>query len=280
MDVRTTLAAAAEIRSLTIGAMASFGAGHIGGCMSVCDILAVLFQDVMRIDPANPSDPERDWLVLSKGHSGPALYAALAYRGYFDPAELRTLNANGTRLPSHADRLKTPGVDISTGSLGQGMSLATGVALGNKMQGLESTTFVIVGDGELQEGQNWEAVQFIANRQVDNLVIIVDNNHRQLDGYTADICEPFSLPAKFAAFGLGVIEGDGHDVRAIHEAITAARAAPRPTVVVLDTEKGHGCSFAEFDGYNHYMPITAEMAESAIAEVGRRLAEELEPTHA
>ena len=280
MDVRATLAAAAEIRTLTIDAMASFGAGHIGGCMSVCDILAVLYHDVMDVDPGDPTKPDRDWLVLSKGHSGPALYAALARRGYFDPAELRTLNADGTRFPSHADRLKTPGVDISTGSLGQGLSLATGVALGNKMRGLDSTTFVIVGDGELQEGQNWEAVQFLADRQLDNLVVIVDNNRRQLDGYTADICDPFSLPEKFAAFGLAVLEGDGHDVRAIHENLTAAVTARRPTVVVLATEKGHGCNFAEFDGYNHYMTITAAMAESAIAEVGRRLAAELEPTHA
>lgn len=280
MDVRATLAAAAEIRTLTIDAMASFGAGHIGGCMSVCDILAVLYEDVMDVDPHDPGKPDRDWLVLSKGHSGPALYAALAYRGYFDRAELSTLNADGTRFPSHADRLKTPGVDISTGSLGQGMSLATGVALGNRMRGLDSTTFVIVGDGELQEGQNWEAVQFIANRQPDNLVIIVDNNRRQLDGYTADICDPFSLPDKFRAFGLDVIEDDGHDVRAIHAAITEAQASPRPTVVVLNTEKGHGCSFAEFDGYNHYMTITAEMAASAIAEIDQRLAAQLETTDA
>lgn len=280
MDVTATRAAAAEIRTLTIGAMASFGAGHIGGCMSVCDILAVLYTDIMNVDPHDPGKPDRDWLVLSKGHSGPALYAALAYRGYFDRAELLTLNADGTRFPSHADRLKTPGVDISTGSLGQGLSLATGVALGNRMRGLASTTFVIVGDGELQEGQNWEAVQFIANRELENLVIIVDNNRRQLDDWTARICEPFSLPDKFAAFGLGVIEDDGHDVRAIHAAITAAQAARRPTVVVLNTEKGHGCSFAEFDGYNHYMTVTAEMAESAIAEIERRLAAETEPTHA
>lgn len=280
MEVATTLAAAAEIRTLTIRAMGSFGAGHIGGCMSVCDILAVLYQDIMNVDPGDPAWPDRDWLVLSKGHSGPALYAALAYRGFFDRAELCTLNADGTRLPSHADRLKTPGVDISAGSLGQGMSMAVGVALGNKMRGMAGTTFVIVGDGELQEGQNWEAVQFVAHRQLDNLVIIVDNNRRQLDGFTADICDPFSLPDKFAAFGLGVIEDDGHDVRAVHAAITAAQAAPRTTVVVLNTEKGHGCSFAEFDGYNHYMTITAEMASSAIAEIDRRLAADLEQTHA
>ena len=279
MDIKTTLEAAAQIRKLTIRSMEAAGYGHIGGSMSVCDVLAVLYTDILRIDPKDSKKKDRDWLVLSKGHCGPALYAALAYRGYFDKSELVTLNANGTHLPSHCDRLKTAGVDLSTGSLGQGLSLAAGAALGNKMQGINSRVFVIVGDGELQEGQNWEAVQFVAHRQLNNLVLIVDENKRQLDGYTADICRPFSLKAKFEAFGLDAIEADGHDVRAIDNALKEAIGSGKPTAVILSTDKGHGCNFAEIDGFNHYMVISHEMAASAIAEIDERLAQAYERLH-
>jgi len=271
MNYKATLAAAAEIRKLTIRAMESAGYGHIGGSMSLCDMLAVLYTDIMNIDPANSKKEDRDWIVLSKGHCGPALYAALAYKGYFDIEKLKTLNANGTNLPSHCDRLKTNGIDISTGSLGQGISLATGVALGNKIRGITSTVYVIVGDGELQEGQNWEAIQFIAHRQLNNLVIIVDNNKRQLDGYTKDICNPFNLKNKFEAFGLNALETDGHDVRSIYSALLEARGLSCPTAVIMNTEKGHGCNFAEIDGFNHYMVITHEMTEAAILEINSRL---------
>lgn len=271
MDVKTTAAAAAEIRKLTIGAMEAAGYGHIGGAMSICDVLAVLYTDMMNIDPKDSGKKDRDWLVLSKGHCGPALYAALAYRGYFDREELKTLNQNGTNLPSHCDRLKTNGVDLSTGSLGQGLSLAVGAAMGNRLQGIKSTVYVIVGDGELQEGQNWEAIQFIAHRRLNNLVLIVDNNKRQLDGYTKDICNSFDLKAKFLSFGLDAIETDGHDVKAIYDALQRAKNALMPTAVVLNTEKGHGCRFAETDGFNHYMVVTHEMAEEAFAEIDARL---------
>ncbi len=279
MDVRLTMAAAAEIRKLTIRSMAAAGYGHIGGSMSICDVLAVLYTDILRIDPKDIQKKDRDWFVLSKGHCGPALYAALAYKGYFDVSELNTLNANGTNLPSHCDRLKTKGVDLSTGSLGQGLSLAAGAALGNRLQGINSRVFVIVGDGELQEGQNWEAVQFIAHRQLNNLVLIVDDNKRQLDGYTKDVCNPFRLKAKFEAFGLGAVEADGHDVRAVYDALTQAGNSDRPTAVILSTEKGHGCNFAEIDGFNHYMVITHEMADSAIAEIDERLNKAYEQIH-
>ncbi len=270
MDVKAAMAAAAEIRKLTIRAMEAAGYGHIGGSMSICDLLAVLYTEVLNIDPRNSKKKDRDWVVLSKGHCGPALYAALAYRGFFDKLELKTLNAGGTKLPSHCDRLKTNGIDISTGSLGQGLSLATGVAVGNSMQGIKSTVYAIVGNGELQEGQNWEAIQFIAHRRPDNLVIIVDDNKRQLDGFTRDICEPFSLKDKFMAFGIDAIEVNGHDVKEIYEALDKAKREA-PFAVILNTEKGHGCNFAETDGFNHYMVITHEMAESAIAEIDKRL---------
>lgn len=271
MNVKATMAAAAEIRKLTIRAMESAGYGHIGGSMSICDLLAVLYTDILNIDPSDLKKRDRDWVVLSKGHCGPALYAALAYRGYFDAEELKTLNKGGTKLPSHCDRLKTPGVDLSTGSLGQGLSLAAGAALGNRLQGINSTVYAIVGDGELQEGQNWEAIQFIAHRQMDNIIIIVDNNKRQLDGFTKDICDPFSLKDKFISFGLKTYEADGHDVGGIYEALIAAKQYHGPSALILDTEKGHGCNFAEIDGFNHYMVITHDMAESAIAEIDERL---------
>lgn len=272
MDKKATMKAAADIRKLCIEELAAAGYGHIGGSMSICDILAVLYTDVLDIDPKNPKDPDRDYVVLSKGHCGPALYATLAYKGYFPKEMLMTLNQGGTSLPSHCDRLKTPGIDISTGSLGQGLSLGSGVAVGKKIQGRGGRVFVIVGDGELQEGQNWEAIQFIAHRSLDNIVLIVDNNRRQLDGYTEDICRTFDYRRKFESFGLHAFEADGHDVCDIYDKLTLA-AKTGPAAVIMNTEKGHGCSFAEIPGFNHYMVISKEMADEAIREVDRRLEE-------
>ena len=265
---------AAEIRKNCIRALESAGSGHIGGSMSVADVLAVLYGDIMNIDPQNPQWEDRDWLVLSKGHCGPALYATLALKGYFDKEELLTLNKGGTNLPSHCDRLKTTGIDISTGSLGQGLSLASGIALGKRLQGIPGKVFAILGDGELQEGQNWEALMFIAHRKLTNLVTLVDNNRRQLDGYVKDICNEEDLGKKFDAFGFEVRRVNGHDVSALYEAISR-EAGDRPVAIICDTEKGHGCCFAEFDGFNHYMPVSHEDAERAIAEIDRRLEAEL-----
>ncbi|MBQ7164321.1 MAG: transketolase [Clostridia bacterium] len=270
---KTTALAAAEIRKLCIRSLASIGSGHIGGCMSVSDILAVLYTDIMNIDPKKPHDESRDWLMMSKGHCGPALYATLALKGYFKKEELFTLNRGGTNLPSHCDRLKTVGIDISTGSLGQGLSLAAGVAYGKTLRGIGGRVYAVLGDGELQEGQNWEAFQFIAHRNVKNLITIIDNNRRQLDGYTADICDPFSLKEKFQAFGLDAREVDGHDVTDIYKSLKAAENTQKPAVLICNTEKGHGCNFAEIPGFNHYMPVTEELADSAIAEIDRRLEE-------
>ncbi len=271
MDKKRCLSAAAEIRKLAITAMESAGFGHVGGSMSICDALAVLYEEVMNIDPRNPEKEDRDRLVLSKGHCGPALYAALAYKGFFPKEDLLTLNANDTRLPSHCDRLKTVGIDISTGSLGQGLSLGSGVAMGNKMKGLNNYTYVIVGDGELQEGQNWEAVQFIAHRCLSNIIILVDNNKRQLDGYTQQVCRQFDIKQKFESFGLFAVKVDGHDVEAIFNGILHAQNSGMPAAVILETEKGHGCNFAEIPGFNHYMVFDKEMAQQACREIDRRL---------
>ncbi len=267
--------AAAKIRKLTIRALADFGYGHIGGSMSVCDLYGVLYSGVLNIDSKNPNKIDRDWVVMSKGHSGPALYSALAYAGFFPISDLKTLNANATNLPSHCDRLKTCGIDLSTGSLGQGISLGMGAALGNKLQGIDSYTYIILGDGELQEGQIWEGVQFAAHHRLDNVIIFIDNNHKQLDGTIEEVCRQFDLAMKFSAFGWEAIRIDGHNTDSIYEAILQAKENNGPVVIIMDTIKGQGCSFAELVAFNHYMIISQEMSEEACKEIDRRLETQL-----
>ena len=273
MDIKKLKFTAADIRKLTIRAMEAAGYGHIGGSMSICEVLAVLYDGIMNIDPQHPDKEDRDLLVLSKGHCGPALYAALAWKGYFDRELLKTLNQNGTSLPSHCDRLKTPGIDLSTGSLGQGVSIGIGAALGSKMKGIKNTVFIIAGDGELQEGQVWEGVQFAAHRNLDNIVLIVDVNKRQLDGWVKDICDEFDLKEKFNAFGFEAFHVDGRDCGDIYKGLKEAKECNKPSVVLLDTDKGQGCTFAEKAAFNHYMVITGQMADEAIAKIDRRLGE-------
>ncbi len=264
---------AAEIRKETIRAMAAIGFGHIGGSMSIADVLAVLYGRVMRFDPQNPQWEERDMLVLSKGHCGASLYAALALSGFFPLADLKTLNRPNTNLPSHCDRLRTRGVDMSTGSLGQGISTAIGIALGNRIKKIGSDTYVILGDGELQEGQVWEGVQFAAHRGLDNLIVFVDHNQKQLDGRLDDICRPFDLKAKFEAFGFKCRKVRGYVVEEIYDAVCCARETNgQPTAIILETNKGIGCLFAEEADFNHYMVIDEAMAEEACCEIDRRLA--------
>lgn len=267
--------AAEEIRKMTILSMAHAGFGHIGGCMSLCEVLAVLYGAILNVDPKDPQKKDRDRLVLSKGHCGPALYAALAWKGYFDRELLKTLNKNGTRLPSHCDRLKTPGIDLSTGSLGQGISLGIGAALGCKMKQFKNHVYIIVGDGELQEGQIWEGVQFAAHRKMDNIILIVDCNKRQLDGWVDNICNPYDTGQKLTAFGFEVFHAAGQDCGDIYDALVKAKSAGKPAAVLLDTQKGQGCSFAEKADFNHYMVINFEMADEAIREIDHRMEEEL-----
>ena len=185
--IRELKAFAVRIRMAAVEAIHAIGSGHIGGALSIADVLAVLYGGEMRIDPANPKWPERDKLVCSKGHAGPAVYGTLALKGYFPYEALKTLNRPGTNLPSHCDRNKTPGVDMTTGSLGQGTSLACGMALGDKLRGRDSRVFLIVGDGESNEGQVWEAIAFAAAKKLDNLVLLLDWNKRQLDGWTENV---------------------------------------------------------------------------------------------
>ncbi|SUB70261.1 Transketolase [Pluralibacter gergoviae] len=219
---------ARDIRVATLKSLTHLGFGHYGGSMSVVETLAVLYGDVMRIDPGDPDWPGRDYFVLSKGHAGPALYSTLAIKGYFPVAELDTLNQNGTRLPSHPDRLKTRGVDATTGSLGQGISIAGGMALSHKLAGRTNRVFCIVGDGELNEGQCWEAFQFIAHHRLNNLTVFVDWNKQQLDGTLDEIISPFNLAEKFAAFGFDAVTVKGDDIPGLLAAVKPVPDAGAP----------------------------------------------------
>jgi len=257
---------ARQIRIATLEELGHLGFGHIGGAMSIVDLLAVLYGKVMRYKPDDPRWEGRDWLVLSKGHAGPALYATLALKGFFPYEMLKTLNQGGTNLPSHADRNKTPGVDMTTGSLGQGMSTGLGVALGLKMDGRPNRVYIILGDGECQEGQIWEGVLFGGNAKLDNLIVFVDYNKQQLDGYVDNINPLGDLRAKWEQFGWFAQEVDGHDVGQIYEAICRAQAAEgQSSVIILHTIKGKGCTFAEGVELNHHMRFTKEQIEEAIA---------------
>lgn len=263
----------ADIRIQTIRALAAAGYGHIGGSMSIADALGALYGGVMNIRPGEPEWEDRDFLVLSKGHCGPALYATLALLGYFPVEELKTVNRGGTRLPSHCDRLRTPGVDMSTGSLGQGMSSAEGIALGNRLKGLSSYTYCILGDGECQEGQVWEGAELAAQLKLDHLIVLVDENKKQLDGPVDAVRTGQDLAAKWRAFGWRVERVAGWDAGAIAEAVERAKAHPGvPTTLILDTLKGLGADFAEAAAFNHYMVISPETAEAAVREIERRLA--------
>jgi len=259
---------AKQIRITTLKEFGYTGFGHIGGAMSIVELLAVLYGEVIRIDPKNPQWAERDNLVLSKGHSGPALYATLALKGYFPLEMLQEINKCGGRLPSHVDRTKTPGIDMTAGSLGQGLSVAAGIALGDRLSGYDSKTYCIVGDGELDEGQNWEAIMFAAQYELGNLTLFVDANKIQLDGWTKDVMNLGSVKEKLSAFGWSVLEVDGHDTNAIYNAIKSVQHPKKPSAVVLHTIKGKGVKFVEDAApNNHHMTFTKEQIDDAIRTI-------------
>ena len=256
---------AEEIRVTTLEAFDNLGFGHVGGCMSVVELLSVLYGDVMKINPENPDWSERDRLVVSKGHVGPAVYATLALKGYFPIDELKTINQGGTKLPSHCDRNKTRGIDMTTGSLGQGYSAAIGIALGNKMSKSDAYTYLIVGDGELNEGQNWEAAMFAAHYKLDNLITFVDWNKQQLDGLTKDVMDMGDLNQKFTAFGSFTQTVNGHDIEAILNAVDKAKNTKgKPSVIILDTVKGNGCTLTEGVVPCHHIAFTKEQMAPAL----------------
>ena len=264
---------AEEIRVETIKELAHLGFGHIGGSMSVVETLAVLYGGQMNYDPKNPTLESRDRLVMSKGHAGPALYATLALKGFFPLERLLTLNQGGTSLPSHCDRLKTPGVDMTTGSLGQGISLAIGLAMGAKMRGKDYTTYLILGDGECDEGQVWEGAMFAAHFKLNHLIAFVDLNKQQLDGTTDDVMSMGDMVAKFESFGWLTKKVNGHNVDEIIEAIAAGKAqTEKPVMIILDTIKGNGCELALQRFPNHHIAFTAEEMAPSIEKAEAVLA--------
>jgi len=263
---------AENIRLVTLETLGHIGFGHVGGAMSIVETLAVLYDGELKCDPQNPHWEERDRLVMSKGHAGPALYATLSLRGFFPEEMLKELNQGGGRLPSHADMNKTVGVDMTTGSLGQGMSTAIGVALGMRLNKTDNFSYLILGDGECNEGQVWEGVMFAAANNLGNLITFVDWNKQQLDGFTKDVLNMGNLEEKFKAFDWHTVTVNGHDTSAIKSAIEAAKAVKdKPSVIVLDTIKGYGCDFAQGIEGNHHMNFTKEQMDGAIAKVKQRL---------
>ena len=241
--------------------------GHLGGAMSIIELLSVLYNKQMKHDPKNPKWDERDYVVLSKGHAGPGLYATLAVQGYFDKEMLYTLNEGGTNLPSHPDRTKTPGVDATTGSLGQGTSVAAGLAYSIRMEQSSQKVYLIVGDGELNEGQCWEAFQFIAHNKLNEVIVIIDWNKKQLDGTLEQIMNPFSIAKKMEAFGFHVIECDGKDEEAISNAIDAAKEVKDSAVcIVMDTIKAQGVPYY-YDRSDSHSPKFGGEADAALDAV-------------
>lgn len=259
---------AKELRKLTIDMLGKLGVGHVGGCLSIADILAVLYFEEMNIDPKNPKWADRDRFILSKGHGGPAVYAALAHKGYFDKSELDTLNRSNTNLPSHCDMNLTTGIDMTAGSLGQGFSAATGFAIAGKMDNKDYYVYSIVGDGESQEGQIWEAAMLAGTRKLDNFIAFTDFNNAQIDGTSDEVNSIRPLDKKWEAFGWHTQVVDGHDIQALLDAIKAAKEAKgKPSMIIMNTIKGKGAYFAEGSVDSHNMPVTMEMAEKAIAEL-------------
>ena len=273
INVKKLRSFAVRIRMGTLEAIHSLGSGHLGGSLSIADVLAVLYGREMKVDPKNPGWPERDKLVCSKGHAGPAVYSTLANLGFIPYEELKTLNRPGTRLPSHCDRNKTPGVDMTTGSLGQGTSLAAGMALGDRLRGYSSRTFLIVGDGESNEGQVWEALAFAAAKKLSNLVVMLDWNKRQLDGWTEDVYPMGDYVAKFNAFGFDTVKVDGNDVEAVAAALARTRAGgDKPYAIVLDTVKGAGIPEVAATPMNHSISVSDEQYDRWTAQLQAELA--------
>ncbi len=259
---------ALEIRKLTIESIGKLGVGHIGGCLSICELLSVLYFDIMNVDPKNLKDENRDRFVLSKGHGGPALYAALALKGYFDKAMLDTLNRPNTNLPSHCDKNRTTGIDMTTGSLGQGFSCAVGVALGARMLKKNFWTYVCIGDGESQEGQVWEAAMLAGSQKLDKLIAFTDYNKMQIDGTIEQINGLYPLHDKWQSFGWHVQVVDGHDIKALKNAILLAQnISSKPSMIIMDTIKGKGASFCENKLSSHNMVVTEDMWRQAVKEL-------------
>lgn len=259
---------ALDIRRGIVESISAKGGGHIGGSLDLAELLAVLYGNVMRIHPDDPQWADRDYLVCSKGHAGPAVYSTLALKGFFPYAWLTTLNRGGTLLPGHCDRTKVPGIDATTGSLGQGLSIACGLALGSILSKKSQRTFCILGDGELAEGQNWEAAQFAAHYQLSNLTAFLDWNKMQIDGSNDAVMKLGDAAGKFREFGWNADVVKGDDVMAILSAINkATSSSDKPNLIVLDTVKGANISCISSLPNNHCIGISKELAEQAFNEL-------------
>ena len=254
---------ARDIRITTFRSIAHAGGGHFGGSLSIAEILAVLYFSEMTVYPEQPDDPRRDRFILSKGHAGPALYTALALRGYFPVEQLKLIDVPLSPYPKHVDRLKLKGIEASTGPLGQGLSIGCGMAISFKQQRLENRVYVLMGDGECDSGQGWEAAMACAKYKLDNLTLIIDRNKCQIDGFCDDIMPIEPLGSKYEAFGWYALQTDGHDVQAISEACSEARRTiGKPTVIIADTVKGRGVSFMEGQAIWH----SGQVSEAQLAE--------------
>ena len=257
-----------EVRKDIVTALHAAKAGHPGGSLSAADLFTYLYFEEMNVDPKNPKDPDRDRFVLSKGHTAPGLYAALAEKGYFPKEDLLTLRHLGSYLQGHPDMKHIPGIDMSSGSLGQGISAAVGMALGAKLQNKAFRVYTLLGDGEIQEGQVWEAAMFAGFRKLDNLVVIVDLNGLQIDGAISEICDPEPLDKKFEAFRFHTITIDGNDFEQIAKAFEEARATKgMPTAIIAKTVKGKGVSFMENAVNWHGVAPNDEQFEIAMQEL-------------
>lgn len=258
-----------ERRKDIVRSIHSAKAGHPGGSLSAADVFTYLYFEELNVDPANPDDPKRDRFVLSKGHTAPGLYAALAHKGFFPVEDMITLRHIGSHLQGHPDMKGTPGIDMSSGSLGQGISAAVGMALAAKMRGDSYRVYTLLGDGEIQEGQVWEAAMFAGDRKLDNLVMIVDNNGLQIDGDIADVCSPYPIDKKFEAFNCHAINvEDGNDMDQLKAAFDEARSVKgMPSVIILKTVKGKGVSFMENVASWHGVAPNDEQFQAAMEEL-------------
>ncbi len=260
---------ARKVRIGIIDAVSSASSGHPGGSLSSADILTYLYFQELRVDPANPDAPDRDRFILSKGHVSPALYSVLAHRGFFPVEDLKTFRKSDSYLQGHPDVKKTPGVDMTTGSLGQGVSAACGMALGAKLAGSDRRVYALVGDGESEEGQVWESAMFAAHYGLDNLCYILDWNGLQIDGAIDDVIGPAPFDTKFEAFGWNVIAADAHDFQSIENAVNAAKACKgKPSVIIAKSVKGKGVSYMENQASWHGAAPNAEQYEIAMRDLG------------
>ncbi len=265
--------AAANVRKCVIEGTYNAASGHPGGSLSIADIITYLYMYKLHVDPKNPTMEDRDRFVLSKGHTAPALYGALALKGFFPVEDIKTLRKPNSHLQGHPSLGKTPGVDMSTGSLGQGISVAVGMALGAKRKNAGYRVYAVLGDGEIEEGQVWEAAMFAAAKGLDNLVAVVDNNNLQIDGTIEEVNSPYPIDEKFAAFGWNVIQIDGHDFDQIDAAFTAAEACKgKPTAIIAKTVKGKGVSFMENQVGWHGKAPNAEQYQQAMDELDAAIA--------